>query len=71
MINNDYGIKRSLDMPIKEPDVTITLFGDKKEVFKHAGVIFSASGFIRFRTDKNKYICYSGHFKTEKQLENN
>lgn len=68
MINNDNGIKRSLDMTIKEPDVTITLFGDKKEVFKHAGVIFSASGFIRFKTEKNKYICFSGNFKTEKEL---
>lgn len=67
MINNDNGIKRSLDMTIKEPDVTITLFGDKKEVFKHAGVIFSASGFIRFKTEKNKYICFSGSFKTEKE----
>lgn len=67
MINNDNGIKRSLDMTIKEPNVTITLFGDKKEVFKHAGVIFSASGFIRFKTEKNKYICFSGSFKTEKE----
>ncbi len=67
MINNDNGIKRSLDMTIKEPDVTITLFSDKKEVFKHAGVIFSASGFIRFKTEKNKYICFSGSFKTEKE----
>lgn len=71
MISNDNGIKRSLDMSIKEPDVTITLFNDKKEVYKHADVIYSASGFIRFKTDKNKYICFSGHFKTEKQLENN
>ncbi len=69
MINNDNGIKRSLDMTIKEPDVTITLFSnDKKEVFKHAGVIFSSSGFIRFKTEKNKYICFSGNFKTEKEL---
>lgn len=67
MINNDNGVKRSLDMVIKEPNVTITLFGEKKEVFKHAGVIFSASGFIRFITEKNKYICFSGSFKTEKE----
>lgn len=66
-MNNDNGIKRSLDMTIKEPNVTITLFSDKKEVFKHAGVIFSASGFIRFKTEKNKYICFSGSFKTEKE----
>jgi len=58
---------KEIDMKVKEADVTVTLFNDKKEVFKHANVIFSAANFIRFTTG-NQYIAYSGNFKTEREL---
>lgn len=60
-------MKKTPDMTVKEDNVTITLFNAKKEVFKNASVIYSASGFIRFKTEKGKYICFSGDFKTERQ----
>ena len=66
-IMNDKRNKKSLDMNVKESDVTVILFSDEKEVFKHAGVIFSGPDFIRFKTEENKYICFSGNFKTEKE----
>lgn len=65
------GAEYNIDMKVKEANVTITLFNnEKKEVFKNANIIFSGANFIRFTTDKNKYITYSGNFKTEKEINN-